>query len=395
MIIILGDPHIGKGLNIGKVGVGSSLNSRIIDQLDILDWVLEKAIENDVDRIIITGDVFEDPKPASYLITLFISWINKCAAYNIHVDTIMGNHDMLRTGSYYTSPLDVLREANLENASVYESIDTIYLNNIAFTFLPFRDRKSLGCESNADALKLIKDMLVYELASIPISYIKILVGHLAIEGAIPVGDEIDDMTNELFCPVNMFEGYDYTWMGHVHKPQVLSKSPYVSHIGSMDISNFGETEQKKNIILFDSESNKFGKIEIPTRSLNKISIIVPEDTENTTDFILNEIKNKEFVLDNSITRLDIVLSSSNQKAMDKTVIERYLSEQGVYHVPLVSQRILPNFVKSADKNLDTTIDVPGAIKLWADKKYKFDEKRKAKFIEKAMEIHTSFKEGIK
>ncbi len=44
--IILGDPHVGKGTNIGKSGIGSSLNSRIVDQLNLLDWTLDRALEH-------------------------------------------------------------------------------------------------------------------------------------------------------------------------------------------------------------------------------------------------------------------------------------------------------------------------------------------------------------
>jgi hypothetical protein len=54
--IILGDVHLGKSMAIGKVGLGSALNSRIADQLNLLDWTLDQAIEHNADHIIITGN---------------------------------------------------------------------------------------------------------------------------------------------------------------------------------------------------------------------------------------------------------------------------------------------------------------------------------------------------
>src|ERR1035437_1330630 len=245
-VILLGDPHCGKAPSQGKIGIGSSTNSRIIDQFNLLDWTLEKAIDSCCDNIIITGDVFEDPKPHHSLVVLFISWLKKCQVYGVNVHIIIGNHDILRSGNVYTSTLDIISEIELDNVFVYKDINTILIGATAFTLIPFRDRKSFGVDSNADALELLKNSIIYELASTPATYTKIVVGHLAIEGSIPVGDEIDDLTNELFCPVNMFTGYDCVWMGHVHKPQVMKKKdPYVAHIGSMDISNFGETDHKK------------------------------------------------------------------------------------------------------------------------------------------------------
>ena len=38
--VILGDVHLGKIGQLGKAGIGSALNSRIIDQLKLLDWTL-------------------------------------------------------------------------------------------------------------------------------------------------------------------------------------------------------------------------------------------------------------------------------------------------------------------------------------------------------------------
>ena len=70
-ILILGDVHLGKGLNIGKPSVGNSLNSRVIDQLNLLNWALEQSLDNLVSRIIITGDIFEDSKPDYQLVQFF------------------------------------------------------------------------------------------------------------------------------------------------------------------------------------------------------------------------------------------------------------------------------------------------------------------------------------
>src|SRR5579863_6576450 len=123
--IILGDVHLGKGTNIGKFGVGATLNSRIVDQLNLLDWTLDKAVEHHAEHIIITGDVFEEPKPHPSLIAMFVSWLKKCQVYDISVHIIVGNHDILRNGFSYTSPLDIITEADLDKIHIYKDINTI------------------------------------------------------------------------------------------------------------------------------------------------------------------------------------------------------------------------------------------------------------------------------
>lgn len=394
-VIILGDVHLGKGVNIGKNGVGATLNSRIADQLNLLDWTLDQALENDSPDIVITGDVFEDPKPAPALITLFIGWLKKCQAYNVNIHIIIGNHDVLRSGQIYSSPLDIVSEMDLDNVSIYKDINTILIGCTAFTLVPFRDRKSFETDSNADALSILRQSLVYELASIPVTYSKVLIGHLAIEGSIPVGDEIDDLTNELFCPLEMFNGYDYIWMGHVHKPQVMKKKfPYIAHIGSMDISNFGETDHKKHIVIYDTlATDAWRTLELPTRNLKKINIVIPKDTEDSTEYVLSELKKLDH-LDKSIIKVEISLASPELKSANKSSIEKYLISNGAFNVTGITESRKTVLIKKDSNNtINTQMDVPSAINTYAP--LYVEEKIRPDFIELAIEIYNIFKAGVK
>jgi DNA repair exonuclease SbcCD nuclease subunit len=301
---------------------------------------------------------------------------------------------MLRSGSVFTSCLDIIGEVDLPNVTVHKNINTIFIGTTAFTLMPFRDRKSFGASSNADAMVLLKDSLVYELAAIPITYKKVVVGHLAIEGSIPVGDEIDDVTNELFCPTDMFEGYDYVWMGHVHKPQIMKKKkPYIAHVGSMDISNFGETDHTKSIVIFDcdSETDDFILVDLPTRALKKYSITIPKDTVNPTQYVIDEIKGREDDLNKSIIKLEVSLASPELDSVNKSVIEKYLLEQGAFNISSISESKKISLVKrNVNNKIDTKMDVPAAIKAYAEN-YIEDIKRSA-YIELAMEIYKEYKE---
>ncbi len=389
--IILGDVHLGKGTNIGKGGIGSTLNSRIVDQLNLLDWTLDRALEHHAEHIIITGDVFEDPKPHPALITLFISWLKKCQVHNVTAHVIVGNHDILRNGLVSTSPLDIISEVEMEMVNIYKEINTVIIGTTAFTMVPFRDRKSFMVGSNADAVALVRDSLVYELASIPDTYHKVLIGHLAIEGSIPIGDEIDDLANELFCPLDMFQGYDYVWMGHVHKPQVMKKKdPYIAHIGSMDISNFGESDHKKHIVIFNCEQeNGWFTENLPTRPLQKITVSVPKDTEDTTAYVLEELK-KAGVQDKAIVRVEVALTSPDLKSVNKTTIEKYLTGQGAFNVNAISESKKVNLIKKDNSNtIDSKMDVTAAIKTYASAYV--EDVRRAGFTELAMEIYNIYK----
>lgn len=386
-VIILGDPHIGKSTSVGKNGIGSALNSRIVDQINLLNWTLDQAIETHSNHIIITGDIFEDPKPTPNLITLFISWLKKCQINNIHTHIIMGNHDIVRSGSIHSSPLDIIDEMELDHITVYKNITTIFIDTSAFTIIPFRDRKFYGTSSNSEALSTLKESLIYELSSIPITYQKFVVGHLAIEGSIPIGDEIDDLSNELFCPIDMFTGYDAVWMGHVHKPQIIRKYPYIAHVGSMDISNFGEVDHKKNIIIVDTTTLQWETKILPTRSFKSISIVVPPDSDNLA-YITQEL-DKYQDLDNSTVRVEIALPENSQ-SISKSEVEKYLLSKNVFNIAGISQsKKAATVKKNVNNNITTKMDVPIAINTYA-KNHIPDDMRDS-FVELSISIYNQFK----
>lgn len=382
-VLILGDVHLGKGVSIGKNSLGTSLNSRIIDQTNLLDWIVEKCDEKLISDVVITGDIFEDPKPETHLITSFISFLKKCQVLHTNVHVITGNHDTLRTGSFYVSPLDIISEAELENVFIYKDISSLFINNSSFTFVPFFDRKSLEASSQQEAVDILSLKINYELSSIPEYFKKILIGHLAIEGSMFIGDEVDDMVNEIFCPKSMFDGFNYVWMGHVHKPQVLSKSPYIAHIGSMDVSNFSEANDK-HIVIYNCEDDNFEKIFLPTRALQKISVSIPETDEDPTKFVISSLK--EQIKEKAIVRLDI----ETNKSVNKKEIEKFLLDNGVFNVSSISETKKQQKIKQTEqtKKINTDISVQNAIKLYADAKVK--ESIKDKYISKAVEIYNQF-----
>jgi DNA repair exonuclease SbcCD nuclease subunit len=386
-LIILGDVHLGKGTSLSKFQSGI-LNSRISDQLNLLNWTLDKALHHNSNNIFITGDIFEEPKPNHSLITLFISWLKQCQINSVNVHIVLGNHDILRTGNNVSSALDIIIEAELPNVIVYKDIDTVTFGTTAITLIPFKDRKSLNCSTNAEAISTLNDILTYELSSIPFTYNKIVIGHLAIEGSLFVGDEVDDISTELFCPLDMFAGYDYTWMGHVHKPQIMKRSPLIAHIGSMDISNFGETDHIKHIVVYDCILNKYIIEVIPTRQLKHIFIIVPKDVDST-EYVLNELK--YLSIDKSIVKLDIEVPKENL-SLNKSLVEQNLLANGVYSIAGIVESRKVSIVKK-DKDVHVKMDIESAIKKFAE--LNVDKELQSEFIDLGISIYNQYKTEVK
>lgn len=383
-VLILGDIHLGKSLSLGKQGIGHSLNSRIVDQINLLDWVYDRAIDEEVRKIIITGDCFEDPKPHPTIISLFFSWLKKCTSSNIQVHIVLGNHDLIRSGTFNVSALDLISVSDIEDVFFHKDIDTIHMDGLSCTMLPFRDRRSFNTNSNSEALGILSKKIPYEVRSIDRSSLKLLVGHLAIEGSIFVGDEIDDMANELFCPLTMFSEYDFTLNGHVHKPQTLSKLPYIAHIGSMDISDFGEANHSKVIAIIDTEASKpLRYLELPTRLLRQISISVPDNITNSTEYVLSQLD--DINCKQSIARVSIVLENPNVINIDRSLIEEKLYAKGAFHVArIVEERKIESIKKNTSNAIDNTVDEVAAIKMYASDN--IDDELRDEFVSIAISI---------
>lgn len=362
-LLIIGDLHLGKSTSLGKPISGSHINSRIIDQFNLLNWTLEQAIEKCVSDIVFTGDICESSSPQYSLTDFFISYLKRCEEYGIHVHVIAGNHDLKKSGENLYSYLDIISTAELPLVTVYKDSATVLFENVGLTLLPYRDRRILNFDLTSDALDVVKNSILYECEGIPAHFKKILIGHYALEGALFTGDEIDNMSNELILPLNVFEDYDFVWMGHVHPPQVMSKDPYIAHIGSLDISNFGESEQVKILICYDSETNSFNEIPIPTRPLKEISISIPETEFDSTEFVLSRLSSID--VKNAILRIKIELESAGLERVNRKKIEELLYNNGAFYICSFHESKI-SIENISELEIENSINYIDAIKSWAE-----------------------------
>lgn len=372
-IAIIGDVHLGRSLEIGKPGIGGQYNSRVVDQIKLLDWCRHEALHNNVTDIVLTGDITEESKPDYYLIDEFFKWIGRCREDNLHLHIIMGNHDLKRFGANVQSPLDLLNSGEIEGVSLYRDPTTVQIGDLAITFLPFRDKRMHGT-SNKDAVDELRVVLREQAAEIQPGSISILIGHLALEGCIPIGDEFDDSLNELMLPLDMFHQYQQVWMGHVHKYQILEANPLRAHVGSMDRSNFGEGDEKKFLVMIDKEGHR--SIPLPLRPLVKVSVQV--EGEDATEMVLKELDG--ISLKGAIVRVEARLIGGDTLGLDRQRIQQVLQKAGVHHIAgIVETRSM--VVMAPDKiSVSADLHPKDAVVIWAQQK-EFEGEDRDLFLE--------------
>ena len=379
--IILGDVHLGKGLSLGKPGSNKELNSRVKDQLNLLDHVLSKADVDGYRHIMITGDIYQDPRPHPTIVNFFMVWLKKCEKAKVRVDIVAGNHDILRTGSYTVSALDLIPTLELPFGHVYKKVGSLKYDNVQFIFVPYRDKRMYGVQNTKVGLSHFLEE-VHSSIKFSDDVPNIMVGHLSLEGCLEVGDEIADSLNEIFVSPESFPECSHIWMGHIHHPQVLQrKEPYAAHIGSMDRSDFSQTEldRDKIIVIYDDDSSSFITETLPTRQLRQIDIDVPPN-KDSSDFVINTlavIAKREPMVD-AIVRLDVQLLGPDVPNLERSRVETYLYENlSVHHVCKISEsRVMSVTCSETGKLFKSDTDVRTSIKLWSSsQEFKTDDEK--------------------
>jgi len=373
-ILIVPDLHLGAGTSIGKDN-NKGLNSRIEDQKNLLEFVLKTARKKQVNKIVVLGDIWEHPKPDPTVVYIFLDWLVRCAQ-DFTIDVVQGNHDFIRTGSNKTSMLDCIDIPYIEGCWIYTEIDTskIAIKNgteaLGFVYVPFTDRRQLCAKTTEEAKQKLFNDIKMRMGHWGDEYKKICFGHLALEGSMWVGNEIADDHNEIFVTKKMMKdlGFDYVFMGHVHKPQVISKSnPYMAHVGSLDRTKFtGPDATEKHVTLFDTVKDTIENIKLPCRNLVDFPIFIP-NVEDETEFVINYIdKLTNEHLEDAIVRLRIESSSPEYKYINREKIGNFLKKAGVFNISSVTEIKHGEQVLKNDVGIDETMGHNKAIDIFVD-----------------------------
>ncbi len=263
--------------------------SRRVEHQQFLDWLIEIAIKNKVDAIIVAGDVFDIGSPPSYARELYYQFVVKLQSSGIHIVVVAGNHDSAATLTESKDLLACLNTDVIPGAMSNQDDQVIVIRDqtdqkplaiiCAIPFLRPRDiQSSVAGQSGKDKQQELQNVIadhyqqIYQLAlekqseyqqAVPI----IATGHLATIGA-KLSDSVRDIyigtlsafSSDYFPPV------DYIALGHIHRYQRVSKSKPIYYCGSPIALSFDEIGQQKLVLMANFEGNELKdvkKIEVP------------------------------------------------------------------------------------------------------------------------------------
>lgn len=254
--------------------------SREAEHQAFLDWLVEQVQEQQVDALIIAGDIFDTGTPPSYarrLYSRFIVNLQNTPCQQLVV--VGGNHDSVATLNESRELLACLNTFVVGGVSKDPREQLLVLKNsqgnpgaviCAIPFVRPRDvLESQAGESGESKQKALQQAIadhyqaIYAEAkilaedSLPI----IATGHLT-----TVGGQLSESVREIYIgtlsafPVSGFPQAEYIALGHLHRPQIVAKQEHIRYSGSPIPLSFDEAGSEKQVTLVDFKKNRLSNI---------------------------------------------------------------------------------------------------------------------------------------
>jgi len=294
----------------------------------------------------LTGDIFETRHPTSAQLNAFSKCVQRALDKGLELVIVVGNHDQQRVIS--TTTVDIFNHLQLDKTTVYSEMGLHRIMGqpgnqmINLILMPYRDRRMLNAQSNAEAIDILRGQL--NKITKDLAGPKIVVGHFMLEKTLEQENPDSFSINELMLPMNIFDGIDATIMGHVHKHSVMSKKdPVIIYSGSMEKVSFGERDhQKATIILDTSDINKYEIIDTHVRNLIEINLDYSEEEKAFKSAINDKILSDVDIFDaknsikDSIIRLIVKLKDTDVFHLNQQTIKDHILSKNVNYLSSIS-----------------------------------------------------------
>lgn len=260
--IHLSDLHIGKRVNE---------YSMLEDQEYILKQIINIIDDQKPDGVIIAGDVYDKSVPSAEAVALFDNFLVTLSKRNLYVFVISGNHDsperiafggrLMEASKIYMSPV---YDGEVSPVALKDDYGKINIWMLPFV-KPVHIRKfneDAEISSYTDAIRVAIDNL-----DIDSSERNIMITHQFVKGADRTESEEISVGGTDNVDVFVFDVFDYTALGHIHRPQNC-KSEKVRYSGTPLKYSFSESKDNKSITVVDlKEKGNFSVSVVPLKPM--------------------------------------------------------------------------------------------------------------------------------
>lgn len=271
-----------KLLHLSDLHLGKKLNefSLLEDQQYILAQLVALVRQEHPDAVLIAGDVYDKSFPAVEAVKLFDNFLTQLADLRTFVCIISGNHDSAERLAFGArlmqgSGVHLATGYNGEPQRVVLQDEYGSVNIFLLPFIKPVDVKRTLTVDEAEQITsyhaAVKAAL--ERLSLDKSARNVLVAHQFVTGAQTCGSEMVNVGGLDNIGAEVFAGFDYVALGHIHSPQNVG-SERLRYCGTPLAYSFSECGQQKSATLAELDAKGSLKLKIlpltPLRVLRKL-----------------------------------------------------------------------------------------------------------------------------
>lgn len=241
------------------LGMSAGTRSLEEDQRFFLQQLYRIIDEEQIDAVLCAGDVYDSSVSNAEAIAVYNDATTEiCAKRKVPFFIIAGNHD---GAARLASCRELLKEAGLfVSGRLTRDIEPVSMDNVDIYLVPFFNKEEVA----ALFPELKKEITSQEKAmQVVCDHIRerrnpdkknILMTHaLIVNAELSESDRSARVGFATAISKDVFEGFDYVALGHIHKPQIVSE--HIRYSGSPVKYSFGnEEKQEKCVIILDTDT---------------------------------------------------------------------------------------------------------------------------------------------
>ncbi|WP_395735902.1 exonuclease SbcCD subunit D C-terminal domain-containing protein [Prosthecobacter sp.] len=255
---------------------------RLHEHAAFCDWLIEMLRTEQIDALLLSGDVFDAANPPQDAVSLYFDFLKRLADLrSVKAVITGGNHD---SASHLNAPRELLKrfEVHVFGHGGENVVDLGGAVVAAVPFLRERDLRQAAAgevmaEVQAQVRSAIRGHYAMQLQACrgvagerPV----IAMGHLTVLGSTTCDSERDIHIGNLGAVgADVFAGFDYTALGHLHRPQKVAGTETVRYSGSPVALSFSEAGDKKSVEVIDTQGMKIETMPLPAkRVLTRVNV---------------------------------------------------------------------------------------------------------------------------
>ena len=260
-------------LHLGKIVNGFSM---LEDQKYILAQILELARSEKPDGVLIAGDVYDKRVPAAEAVGVLDGFLTDLARI-APVLLISGNHDsaerlafggrLMTAAGVYVSPV---YDGTVRTVELTDEFGPVQIHLLPF-LKPVQVRRFFPEAEVANYTDAVRTALAHIDRGDGARHV--LVTHQLVTGALPCDSEELSIGGSENVDAEVFEGFDYVALGHLHGPQ-RAGGEHIRYCGTPLKYSFSEEKHHKSVTMVTLGEKGSVQIDtLPLKPLRDLKVI--------------------------------------------------------------------------------------------------------------------------